>query len=84
MASIFSATIQSIIPLPVDSGVAYQVTVNFADSVSGFTSTKTYNFPVNTTQAAAVAQITADGQSMKTAIAGAGNLQGKIGSVITI
>jgi hypothetical protein len=80
----FQATIVSIAPVPVDTGVAYQVTVTFADSISGFTSTKTYNFPVNTTQAAAVAAITADGQSMKTAIAGAGNLQAKVGSVITI
>lgn len=82
----FTAQIASINPQPdgTGTGVAYQVTINFADSVSGFTSTKTYNFPVNTTQAAAVAQITADGQSMKTAIAGAGNLQAKVGSVITI
>lgn len=82
----FTATIVSITPVGDGSGlgITYQTVVNFADSVSGFVSTKVYNFPVNTTQAAAVATITSDGTPMKTAIAGAGSLQQKIGSVIII
>lgn len=86
----FTATIASITPQQDNSGTAgainisYFVTVNFADSASGFTSTKTYSFPVITTQAAAVAQITADGNTMKTALATAGTLQAKVGSIIII
>jgi len=82
----FTATIASITPVGDGTGVGvvYQTVVNFADSASSFASTKTYSFPVNTTQAAAVATITADGTAMKAAISTAGNLQGKIGSVITI
>lgn len=86
----FTATISSITPQQDNSGtngainISYLVAVNFADSASGFTSSKTYSFPVNTTQAAAVAQITADGTAMKSALATAGTLQSKVGSVITI
>ena len=82
----FTATIASITPVGDGSGtgVVYQTVVNFTDSASGFSSTKTYNFPVTTTQAAAVAAITADGTTMKSAIASAGTLQNKVGSVITI
>lgn len=81
----FTATIQFITPQSTDGeNVNYLVTVNFADSASGFTSTKTYNFPVNTTQASAVATITADGNSLKSGLATAGSLQNKVGAVITI
>jgi hypothetical protein len=82
----FTATIASIIPVGdgTGSGVVYQTVVNFADSASSFLATKTYNFPVTTTQAAAVAAITADGTAMKATIASAGTLQAKIGSVIVI
>lgn len=82
----FTATIQSINPQPdpVGNGLLYQVTVNFADSGSGFTQGKQYSFPLNTTQATAVTQITADGNTLKTALATAGTLQSKVGTVIVI
>lgn len=81
----FTATIISIVPgNDGNNGVAYQTQVNFADSASGFTATKTYLFPVSTTQASAVTTITNDGTVMKAALASAGTLTGKIGSVITI
>lgn len=82
----FTATIVSITPIGSENGtgVIYQTVVNFADSVSGFATTKTYNFSVATTQTTAVNIITADGTLMKAAIAGAGTLQQKIGSVLTI
>jgi hypothetical protein len=83
----FTATIASITPIAdssSDTGVVYQTVVNFDDSASGFTAIRTYNFATNTTQAAAVAAITADGQAMKSAIAAAGNLRSKVGTVLTI
>lgn len=83
----FTAKIDSITPNDDGTGAAginFIVGVTFADSVSGFTSTKTYSFPSTTTQAAAVAQITADGNSYKSKLATLSNLQGKVGSVITI
>lgn len=82
----FTATIQSITPSPDGSGngINLNVCVVFADSVTGFTQTKSYTFPLSTTQATAVATITADGQTMKTALATIGNLQAKVGSIITI
>lgn len=81
----FTAKIISIVPAnDGNNGVAYQTQVDFADSASGFSATKIYLFPVNTTQASAVTTITNDGTVMKTALAGAGTLTSKIGSVITI
>jgi hypothetical protein len=80
----FTATIQSINPSPSPSGVNFTVGVLFNDSVTGFKSLKTYNFPSDTTQAAAVTAITADGQAIKTQLASLSNLQGKVGQVITI
>lgn len=81
----FTATIANIVPqFDGNTGVGYLATVNFADSASGFTTTKTYSFPINTTQASAVATITNDGTAMKAALASAGTLTGKIGSVIPI
>jgi hypothetical protein len=82
----FSATINSIIPTPDSTGInlTYAVQVTFLDDVSGFTSNKLYSFPLNSTQAAAVAQITKDGTALKTALASIGNLSAKVGSVITI
>lgn len=81
----FTATILSISPQSDGStGVTYLVTVNFTDSASGFTTTKTYSLPVNTTQASAVSTITSDGTAMKSALSAAGNLTGKVGSIIVI
>lgn len=83
----FLATINTITAADDGSGapgINFIVAVTFADSVSGFTTTKTYSFPSNTTQAAAVATITADGTSYKTKIATLSNLAGKVGSVIVI
>lgn len=81
----FTATITNIIPQSDgNTSVSYLTTVNFADSASSFIATKAYLFPVNTSQASAVATITNDGTAMKAALASAGTLTGKIGSVITI
>lgn len=81
----FTATINSITPQSNDgTTVSYLTAVTFADSASGFTANKTYSFPVNTTQASAVSTITTDGTVMKAALATAGTLQSKVGSVITI
>jgi len=81
----FTATINSITPSSDGgNGVVWLTAVAFADSASGFTSTKTYAFPMGTTQASAVATITADGNALKTALAAASTLQSKVGSVITV
>lgn len=83
----FTATITTITPQDDGSGtgtLTFLVAVTFADSVSGFTATKTYAFPSITTQAVAVAQITADGTAYKTHLAAVSNLQQKVGSIITI
>jgi hypothetical protein len=81
----FTATVQSISPQSDgNGGVVYQTVVLFADSASGFSCTKTYNFAMNTSQASAVSAITADGLVMKSTIATASTLQQKVGSVITI
>jgi uncharacterized protein (DUF2141 family) len=62
----------------------WQVAVTFNDSASGWTSSKTYQFPSNETQAQAVAVITADGTAYKANLATLTALQSKVGSVITI
>lgn len=81
----FTANINSITPGDNgQGGVQFLVAVAFADSTSGFVMTKTYAFPANSTQAAAVAQITTDGQAYKSALATLSNLQAKVGTIITI
>lgn len=81
----FTAKIDNILPSPDGSGgIQYSVAVTFADSATGFTASKPYNFPLTTTQAEAVAAITADGQLLKAQLAGIGTLANKIGAVITI
>lgn len=83
----FTVTITSIIPSDDGSGSAginFTVGVTFADSATSFTCTKTYSFPSTTSQAVAVAAITADGNSYKTKLASVSNLVQKVGTVITI
>lgn len=80
-----TATIVSIQPQCSDgSTVSFLVTVTFADATTGFTTTKTYNFAIGTSQVSAVATITADGNSFKSALATISNLQSKVGAVINI
>ncbi len=62
----------------------FNVTVTFFDSATSFTSTKIYNFTSNTTQASAVATITADGTVYKNNLIAFNALQSKVGNVITI
>lgn len=82
----FTATIQSVTPTADSTGVSINwiVVVLFADSVSAYVSTKTYSFPLGTTQASAVATISADGTNLKTVLGSASTLAGKIGSVIIL
>lgn len=82
----FTATIQSVTPQsdPTSNGLLYQVTVNFADSENDFTQSKQYSFPLDTSQTAAMAQITADCNTLKATLATAGTLQSKVGTVIVI
>lgn len=82
----FTATIESITPGAdgTGAGVAFWVKVNFEDSASGYSSSKNYVFPPNTTQNSAVNTITADGTAIKSSLAQVSNLQSKVGAVITI
>lgn len=81
----FTATINSITPSSDgNNGVNWISVVTFADTASGFSSVKTYLFPMGTSQTSAVATITADGNSLKSALATASTLQAKVGSVIII
>jgi len=81
----FQALINSITPSDNGQGGVQLITVvTFSDSVTSFTAVKTYAFPVTTTQASAVATITADGNVYKTTLASIGTLQAKVGSVIVI
>lgn len=83
----FTATINSITPQDDGFGTGklqFVVGVTFADSASGFTTSKTYSFPPGTGQAAAVAAITADGTAYKANLAAVSNLQSKVGTIITI
>jgi hypothetical protein len=82
----FTCTITAITPTPDSTGInlTYKVDVTFLDDVTGYTSNKSYNFPLNSTQANAVNQITKDGTALKTALATVGNLSSKVGTVITI
>lgn len=79
------ATIESIELSPdgTGSGVNYQCTVLFSDVTSGYTQTKVYAFPNTATLAADRATIQADLNLIKTAIAGAGNLQNLVGTVLS-
>lgn len=76
----FTATISSIN----FQNDVFNVVVAFNDSATGWTASKTYNFPVGTTQAIAVAQITVDGNAYKAALVANTALQSKVGFVITI
>lgn len=82
----FTATINSITPSPDGTGIGvnWLVEVDFKDSATGFVSTKTYSFLMGTTQASAVSTITADGNSLKSALGTASTLASKVGSVLTI
>jgi len=82
----FKATLTNITPQSDGTGIGVieQVTVMFTDDATGFTSTKMYNFPVDTTIASARNTIQADGSAIKAALATIGNLQSLIGTVITI
>lgn len=62
----------------------FHVVVNFNDSVTSWSASKTYTFPTGTTQAVAVAQITTDGTAYKAALTANNALQSKVGQVITI
>jgi hypothetical protein len=80
-----TATINSITPVDNGNGtIQYAVAVTFADSITGWSTQKTYLFPITETQAAAVATITADGNAYKATLATISNLQSKVGTVITI
>lgn len=80
-----TATIISITPSSNDgSTVSFTVVVTFADTTSGFSVTKTYLFPIGTTQSQAVATITADGTAFKNALTTISNLTSKVGTVINI
>lgn len=76
----FNATIQSI-NYQSDNWI---VAVVFNDTVSGWTTSKTYSLPTGTTQATAVTQITADGTAYKAALTTNTALQSKVGTVIVI
>lgn len=81
----FQATINSITPSDNGAGgIQFLVTVTFADSATGWSTSKIYVFPITTTQASAVAQITSDGTAFKATLATISNLQSKVGTVITI
>lgn len=81
----FTATINSIAPADDGQGsIQFLVTVAFADSATGWSTSKTYSFPITITQAAAVAQITTDGTALKAKLATISNLASKVGAVITI
>jgi hypothetical protein len=81
----FTATINAITPSDNGSGgIQFTVQVTFADSVSGWSTTKIYAFPITTTQTAAVNQITADGTAYKATLGTISTLQSKVGTVITI
>lgn len=82
----FTATLSTITPQADGTGVGinWLVTVTFADSATGFSSIKTYSFPMGTTQAAAQAAITADGNNLKGALASASTLASKVGTILTI
>lgn len=80
-----TATINEIIAQCLDgSTISFLVTVTFADATTGFSLTKTYSFPINTTQSSAVATITADGNNYKSALATISTLASKVGTVINI
>ena len=76
----FTATIQGI----QFQNDQFMVSVVFNDSVSGWASTKTYNFLPTATQAEAVARITADGTNYKADLVKNASLQSKVGTIITI
>lgn len=78
----FTATINAI--TRTSSSIAVVVTYN--DSATGFLVQKTFDFPDDgsTTQALAVAQITALGQTYKSTLTAQNALQQKVGTVITI
>lgn len=81
----FTATITNIAPADDGNGnIQFLVTVNFADSASGWANCRVYAFPINTSQAIAVAKITNDGTGYKSSLAAISNLSSKIGTVITI
>lgn len=81
----FTAMISSINPTTDgNSGVAFRVSVAFADSASGFSVCKDYIFPIGTTQASATSTITTDGNALKSGLASISNLASKVGTVITI
>lgn len=82
----FTATINSIEPTPdgTGSGVTMLVSVTFADSVSGFTYTRNYNFPTSETVSAGKSVIQGDGEVMKSQLSQIGALQSAVGSVITL
>lgn len=81
----FQATINTIAPSDDgQGGIQFLVGVTFSDSVTNWSTTKTYSFPPATTQAAAQAQITADGNLYKSKLATLSNLTAKVGTVITI
>jgi hypothetical protein len=80
-----TATISSIdlIPDGTGTGINYGIIVLFNDTVSGFTQTKNYSFPVTETIAAARATIQSDLNGFKTLIAEASSLQQYIGTVLS-
>jgi hypothetical protein len=76
----FTATIQSIN----FQNDRFQIVVRFNDSATSWSATKTYDMDATTTQAQAVAIITADGTDLKANLTKNSALQTKVGTVITI
>lgn len=86
MALNMTATVESIglAASPNGQGVQIPVNILFAESTTGFSFSKVYNFPANVTQAQAQAQITADGEAIKAELAQVINLQSLVGAVIQL
>lgn len=80
----FTATINSISASDTPSGVQYLVIVTFADEATDWSTIRNFLFPINTTQAVAVAKIRADGTVIKNALAAISDLRDKVGTVLTI
>lgn len=62
----------------------YDVNVTFADSGTGFTSTKDYSFLTSITILEVKTQIQQDGAMLKTACAASTALQSSVGTVIAL
>lgn len=76
----FTATVQSIQL----QGDQFQVVIRFEDSTTGHSSSKTYMFPEAVTLSEVNNAITTDGQRLKSNLTRLNQIQGRVGTVITI